>query len=808
MYHTINFESPIPRVGSMSFLEVKMSLTRILTAVLCAASLCAFAAEAPAVSASDAALAGAISDVLKMKEFPPEKVTSDRAAALRQLKFLVNKDAQATALYGICLKDGFGEKRSAAEARKYFLKAAEMGNALGRFWAGWYLLRGEGGPADPAKAVDLLESASLQGLSDAMLVLARVYLEGYSVAGRTVIREDHPLAVRYLRRAAAGGNPRAAMMLGDWYLAGRAVQADPRQAREWYIKAKELPGAECGRYEAETAVGAPFDREAALARIRALADSGDPRARTFVARSLFREGSQEKAVELAAKAAASGYPPAMTARASFLRARGDRNWLPLMQKAAAMGEPEAMAEYGFYLAANGRGADAGRGLELIERAARQGILAGQVKQGRIYLQGRLVPRDEERAYDCFRVAAEKGSAEAKYFLAVCLSRGLGCKADPERAAAAAREAADAGDSYAQLLYGTFLRDGTGVARNSSAALSYFDLSAKQGNEHARRLLADLISKDGTLPPNVAESGVTMVQKSAEDGDAAAAYSLGRMYTEGTRLPRNYELGRKNLELAVSKKYPAAYALLADYYLNGWGVKQDFKKADQLLRDGSALRSGDAVCRMGLCKFNGVGTKADPAAAVRLFNQAASFGCAEGDLWLGVAYAQGKGVAANEKTAYAHYRRAAMKGNNTALFMLALCYKDGIGVARNADVAFTYLKQAADAGNSNAMYELGLMYANGVRVAKDIPTAVSYYRKAAEAGNTYGIYELGCCYESGRGTEKDVRRAAVLYRIAADGGNRYAQFTLGRCYEGGIGVPQDKYEALKWYNKAADRKSVV
>ena len=786
----------------MSFLEVKMSLTRILTAVLCAVSLCAFAAEAPAPSAPGAALAGAISDVLKEKELTPEKAASDPAAALQRLKLLVGRDAQATALYGICLKDGFGVKRSAAEARKYFLEAAAKGNALGQFWAGWYLLRGEGGPADAAKAVDLLESASLQGLSDAMLVLARVYLEGYSVDGRTIVREDHPLAVRYLRRAAAGGNPRAAMMLGDWYLAGRAVQADPRQAREWFVMAKGIPGAECGQAEAEIAAGAPFDTVAALARIKTLSDSGDPRAQTFIARRQFREGSRESAERLAANAAASGYPPAMTVHASSLRARGDKNWLPLMQKAAAMGEPEAMAEYGYYLAANGRGADAGRGLEMLERAARQGIVAGQVKQGRVYLQGRLVPRDEERAYNCFRAAAEKGNVEAKYFLAVCLSRGLGCKADPERAAAVAKEAADAGDSYAQLLYGTFLRDGTGVARDSSAALHYFDLAAKGGNEHAKRLLADLISKDATLSPQVAESGVTMVQKSAEDGDAAAAYSLGRMYTEGTRLPRNYELGKRNLELAVSKKYPPAYALLADYYLNGWGVQKDLKKADQLLRAGSALRSGDAVCRMGLCKLNGVGTKADPAAAVRLFTQAAALGCAEGDLWLGVAYAQGKGVPANEKTAYSHYRRAAMRGNNTALFMLALCYKDGIGVARNTDVAFTYLKQAADAGNSNAMYELGLMYANGVRVAKDIPTAVSYYRKAAEAGNTYGIYELGCCYESGRGTEKDVRRAAVLYRIAADAGNRYAQFTLGRCYEGGIGVPQDKYEALKWYDKAA------
>ena len=774
-----------------------------MTAVLCAASLCALAAEKPAASAPGDALTGAISVVLKANGLAPETATSDQAAAVRQLKSLAAKDAQAAALCGICLKDGIGEKRSLPEARKYFLQAAGKNNALGQFWGGWFLLRGEGGPADPVKGVDLLESAAVQGLSDAMLLLSRVYLEGYIVDGRTIIHEDHPLALRYLRRAAAGGNKRAALAIGDWYLKGGPVQPDFPLAAEWFRQAQGIPGAASALAEAELAsASTPAARNAALAKLGSLADGGDPRAQTFMAMRLFKGNDLENALALADKAAAAGYPPAMTAKARILQARGDKNFQALLSKAAEMGDPEAMAEYGFTLATTSRGAQSGKGLDMLERAARRGVLEGQVKLGRVYLQGRLVPRDEERAYKLFGTAASKGSVEAKYFQAVCLSRGLGCKADPARAATLAKEAAEAGDSYGQLLYGTFLRDGIGTPQDSSAALNYFDLSAKQGNEYAKRLLSDLISKAGNLSPQAAESGVAIVQKAAEDGDAPAAYSLGRMYTEGTKLPRNYELGKKNLDLAVAKKYPPAYALLSDYYMNGWGVPKDIGKAFRLLQEGSALRSGDAVCRIGLCKFNGVGTAKDLPGALRLFTQSAALGCPEGDLWLGVAYAQGKGVAANEKTAYAHYRRAAMKGNNTALFLLALCYRDGLGVARNIDVAFTYLKQAADAGSSDAMYELGLMYANGVKVAKDIASAVSYFRKAADAGNTYGVYELGCCYEGGRGVQKDVRRAAALYRIAADAGNRYAQFTLGRCYEAGIGVPLDKYEALKWYDKAA------
>ena len=384
-----------------------------MTAVLCAVSLYALAAEAPAASAPNAALAGAICDVLKSETLTPEAVASAPAAAVRQLKERTGKDAQAAALYGICLKDGFGVSRSLPEARKFFLQAAGKGNALGQFWGGWLLIRGEGGPADPVKGVDLLESAAVQGLSDAMLLLSRIYLEGYVVNGKVIVREDHALALRYLRRAAAGGNKQAALTLGDWYLKGGPVQPDIPRAIAWFKEAEGVPGAASALAEAEFASGTPAVREAALSRLSNLADQGDPRARTFMACKFFKEGNREEALKLIEAPAAAGYPPAMTAKARFLRAQGDRNSQALLAKAAAAGDPEAMAEDGFTLATTARGAESGKGLDLLERAARRGVLEGQVKLGRVYLQGRLVPRDEEKAFDMFRTASSKGSVEAK-----------------------------------------------------------------------------------------------------------------------------------------------------------------------------------------------------------------------------------------------------------------------------------------------------------------------------------------------------------------------------------------------------------
>ncbi len=770
-----------------------MSLKRILSAALLLAGLTAFCAEAP--KAGGTALADEISAVLKGKK------VSGAADAVRELKALSAKNGQAAALLGLCFKEGYGTAVSLPAARNYFLTSAKQGNAVGQFWAGFFLLRGIGGAADVPKGVDLLESSAVQGISNAMVLLAHVYLEGYTKNGRIVIREDHPLAVRYLRRAAAGGNKEAAMVMGDWFFKGGMLKNDPAQAREWYLLA--------GHRYSEAAV-AEVDYEAgnddnikkqAWAKLVALADAGNARAQIYTGWIYFKNGETARAAALADAAVKDSYPPALTLKALIAKQQGNRNWLDIMLKAAAAGDPEALVHAGFQLA-SGRGSATSRGVEMLERAARRGVTGGLVKMGRIYLQGRLVPKDEFQAFDFFRKAAGKGNIEGKYFLSLCYRDGLGCRVNHSQAAQLAFEAAEAGDSYAQTLYATYLRDGIGVRRDSTSAVSYLQKAIAQGNIHAQGLLSDLVSKADDIAANSLDNGLQLVQKAAVDGDAISAYSLGRIYTEGVKVKRDYAQGRKNYELAMARKHPEAYAALAEYYLNGWGVAKNYKKANDLVAQGKKFRSSSAYVISALCKLNGTGVKKDIPGALREFRQAAAMRNAAAELWLGICHAKGIGVALNETTAYNHFRRSALLGNSSGMLMMALCFRDGMGVKKNLQSSFTYLKKAAEAGNADAIYELGLVYANGVHTAKDMTEAVKCFRAAAEKGNSYGIYELACCYENGRGVEKDVQKAAALYKISATAGNRYAQFMIGRCYEGGIGVPQDKYEAVRWYKKAA------
>ena len=777
-----------------------MSLKSVLSVTLILAGLAAFGA-AP-VKAESGLLAVEIAGALKDKKFPAATVSADPRGAVGQLLLLNGKDARATVLLGICYKDGFGTPVSLAKAKECFVAAAKMNDPVAQFWAGYFFLKGIAGSPDIPKAVDYLESSAVQGISNAMILLSHIYLEGYSNKGVLVIPEDHALAVRYLRRAAAGGSKEAAMLMGDWFLRGGMLQNDPVQAREWFVIAGNHPWSKSAIAEVdyETAKDAAAKEEARL-ELEKLAAAGCPRAQVYVAKMAFDKGDHAKAGKLVAGAVKKDYPAAYTLQGLIARSAGQKNWVDLVVKGAEKGDAEALAIAGFELS-SGRGNAAVQGVSMVDRAARRGILNGMVKMGRLYLQGRLVPKDEVRAFANFKKAADKGSAEAKYFLSLCYRNGIGCRINYNTAAQLAFEGAQQGDSYAQTLYATYLRDGLGVRRDTTAAMEYLQKAVKQGNVHARGLLSDLVSKANDIKKDNISSGIAMVQQSAVDGDAVSAYSLGRMYTQGLKIPRDYQQGRKNFELAVSRKHPDAFAALAEYYINGWGVKKDFKKAHELLAQGIKVRSSAAVYMSGLCKFYGYGVRKDVNAGLRELRQAASMGNSDADLRLGVLYARGEGVPANEKTAYTYYRSAALRGNSAGLVMLGLCLRDGVGVEKNVVSSYNYLKNAAALGNGDAMYELGLMYANGIHVKKDVKAAVEQFRAAAAVGNSYGVYELACCYENGRGVEKDAVKAAALFRIAANAGNRYAQYMFGRCYEGGIGVTKDRYEAVKWYKKAA------
>ena len=77
-------------------------------------------------------------------------------------------------------------------------------------------------------------------------------------------------------------------------------------------------------------------------------------------------------------------------------------------------------------------------------AASRGLPRGIANLGLMYLNGRGVTKDYDRALDLFRKAIELGDADAMFYLAVMYSQGLGLERDEDMAIVLLKRAAREG----------------------------------------------------------------------------------------------------------------------------------------------------------------------------------------------------------------------------------------------------------------------------------------------------------------------------------------------------------------------------
>lgn len=173
------------------------------------------------------------------------------------------------------------------------------------------------------------------------------------------------------------------------------------------------------------------------------------------------------------------------ARAAFLR------------DAAGAGSAGAQAAYGqLLLDGDGVARDPAAALGWFLRAAKGGHLMALNMVGRCYDLGWGTVPDKRRAAECYRVAAERGLAEAMYNYATLLTLGDDGGVGEDRAAALGwlEKAAGMGFAKAVNFVGSFAEDGWAGPRDMARAAACYARAAEGGDfrgcfNHARILAA-------------------------------------------------------------------------------------------------------------------------------------------------------------------------------------------------------------------------------------------------------------------------------------------------------------------------------
>jgi TPR repeat protein len=180
-------------------------------------------------------------------------------------------------------------------------------------------------------------------------------------------------------------------------------------------------------------------------------------------------------------------------------------------------------------------------------------------QGRAFEEGNGAARDERKAAELYRRAADQGYPPAQHNLALLYEQGRGVEQNLATAAKWYQAAAKQGDAEAQNNLGRLYALGHGVPQDALQAAYWYHKAAEQGNVEGENNLANCYREGRGVRQDRAKA-FALYQKAAMAGYAAAQNNLGLMYANGTGTERDYCLAYAWLSVATGA-LPASQKLL-------------------------------------------------------------------------------------------------------------------------------------------------------------------------------------------------------------------------------------------------------
>jgi len=214
----------------------------------------------------------------------------------------------------------------------------------------------------------------------------------------------------------------------------------------------------------------------------------------------------------------------------------------------------------------------------------------------------------------------------------------------------------------------------------------------------------------------------------------ASYNLGVYYEDGMGVKRNLKEAAKYYELAVKGDYSLACHNLASFYRRGMGgLKQDYKKAMYLYKKAIKMQD-DPLSYHALAQmyFNGFGAKQNKKRALELLQTAVEKEGREAKYFLGLYYYNkwvygGNTYISDKKKGLRLIQESATDGYISAVLWKAFRnvlhgLKTGMTIEHEAEL----IEEKLYTGESRpeAYIYLGYLYQHGYGVVKDIKKAKS------------------------------------------------------------------------------------
>ncbi|CAJ0939063.1 unnamed protein product, partial [Mesorhabditis belari] len=250
---------------------------------------------------------------------------------------------------------------------------------------------------------------------------------------------------------------------------------------------------------------------------------------------------------------------------------------------------------------------------------------GQAGLGIMYLQGRGVPKNYEKALRLFSLAAEQGWVDGQLYLGLMFYNGLGVKRDFKQALKYFQMASQGGHVLAYYNLAQMHSTGTGAIRSCNTAVELYKTVAERGRWTEKLMQSYQAYKDGRTD-EAALKYLFMAELGYEHAQTNFAFILDRGEVSALFPEEKHEVLERALvswQRAANQEYPVARVKLGDYHYYGWGTEPDYELAAAQYRLAADRHStAQAMFNLGYMHENGLGITKDIHLAKRFYDQAA------------------------------------------------------------------------------------------------------------------------------------------------------------------------------------------
>ena len=481
-------------------------------------------------------------------------------------------DTQAIINVALAHDDGGWANLDYQKAVTCYQQLHDSGNSMGSTRLGFMYENGHGIEQDYAKAANLYSQAAEQGNTRAMISLALMLQKGEGI-------EKNPRrAFELLQEAFDAGDKGATMLLGGAYLNGEGTDKDIRRAISLFEKsAKE------GDEEAKALIKVAYmdssleeyiDPQKAIDFLRPYADNGDSDAMFHLAERIYKSSSYEQARDWFVKAAKAGSTDAQYAVGLHAYMFDELN-------------PEI--------------------IQWLSSAAEHDHVGALNCMGDILMLGnKFIAQNRQRAFECYKKAANQGNAHALYRLGACYLFGRGTPENPSKGFPLVKRAVSLGEFDALDMLGDCYYRGLGVAKDVSEAIKCYEKGTDKSRGEWCRLGLGTIYADlesGYFNRRLAEEYLIPLTKNPNTQEGAII-TLGLMYIKLDNLSKAihwFTIAADNGSSTARHNLSIAQHNLGVKYYNGDGVEHDLDKAEfyftQAAENGHSTAASDAEdCR--------------------------------------------------------------------------------------------------------------------------------------------------------------------------------------------------------------------